>query len=166
MASFVVLTPPDDGELSERAVFIRDGFSVLALFFHVIWLLWHRLWFAAALLVLILVGLIAAVDAFPQWSLLVVVTWLVLVWFVALEGNGMRIAKKERQGWRTKVVIEAQNAATAEEIFYTADQRGQSGASRMAAEGDGEKRAVLKPRRNQTPESGPALGLLGFHERH
>ena len=50
MASFVVLTPPDDPEAPERAEIIRDGFAWFALIIPVFWLLWHRLWFSAALI--------------------------------------------------------------------------------------------------------------------
>ncbi len=164
MASFVVLTPPDGDDRDERAVFIRDGFSWLALFFHVIWLFWHRLWFAAAVLFLVLVGLVAVAEAWPQWASVTGLALLILAWFVALEGNGMRIVKKERQGWHMRAVIEAQNAATAEEIYYAGD-RGEQIASRPAG-GHGEKRAALKPSRTLPAESGPALGLLDLSERH
>lgn len=44
MASYVVLAPPEG---DEHAVIIRDGFSFLALILTVFWLLWHRLLFAA-----------------------------------------------------------------------------------------------------------------------
>lgn len=162
MASFVVLTPPDGDETNERAVFIRDGFSAWALLFHLFWLLWHRLWFVAALVFVVFVGLAAAVDAWPQWSLLSAVAWLFLVWFVALEGNAMRIAKKERQDWQIKTVIEAQNRDTAEAIFYAGHR--QTASERKTA--DSERTATPKPHPGGTQELGPTLGLLGFQERH
>lgn len=162
MASFVVLTPPDGDETDERAVFIRDGFSAFALLFHLFWLLWHRLWFVAALVFLVFVGLTAAVEAWPQWSFFCAVAWLVLVWFVALEGNAMRIAKKERQDWQIKAVIEAQNRNTAEEIFYAGHRQ----AASVRRPVGGEKPAKPKPHPGGTQELGPTLGLLGFQERH
>lgn len=166
MASFVVIAPPDGDESSEKAVFIRDGFAAWALCFHLFWLLRHRLWFAAALLFLIFVGLGAAVDAFPQWVLFSVVAWLFLVWFVALEGNGMRIAKKERQNWQIQAVIEAQNMATAEEIFYAGTTQALPAAVRRDSDRNGEKKTKLKQPPGGTQEVGSTLGLLGFQERH
>ncbi|MCR9136950.1 MAG: DUF2628 domain-containing protein [Alphaproteobacteria bacterium] len=166
MASFVVLAPPDGDETNERAVFIRDGFAVWALCFHLFWLLWHRLWFAAALLFLVFIGLGAAVDAFPQWALFSAVAWLFLVWFLALEGNGLRIARKERQNWQIQAVIEAQNMATAEEIYYAGITQAQPAAVRRDGDGDGEKKTTLKPLPGRTEEMGSSLGLLGFQERH
>lgn len=162
MASFVVLTPPDGDETNERAVFIRDGFSAWALLFHLFWLLWHRLWFAAALLFLIFVGLTAAAEAWPQWSFFSAVAWVVLVLFVALEGNAMRIAKKERQDWQIKAVIEAQNRDTAEDIYYTGLR--QTASERKPP--SGEKTALPRPPTGGTRELGSTLGLLGFQERH
>ncbi len=51
MASFLVLVPRmSNGERDDDGtVFIRDGFSVLAFILPLVWLLVHRLWFVAAL---------------------------------------------------------------------------------------------------------------------
>ena len=119
MASFVVLTPPDRVNARENATFIRDGFSLLALIFPFFWLLWYRLWFAAILLLLISVGLAFAIEALPQWSPVAIAASVLLSAYVALEGNGMRIANKERQDWTIDAIIEAQNVATAEEIYFS-----------------------------------------------
>jgi hypothetical protein len=163
MASFVVLTPPDGDHSDEQAVFIRDGFSLLALIVPVIWLLWHRLWFAAALLLLVSVGLAAAFDTLPQWSLVFAAASLALSWFVALEGNAMRITKKERQDWQLREIIEAQNAATAEEIYFSSVRSTGSAAS-SANNG---KKTVLKPSRHVVADSGgPALGLMDFQGKY
>ncbi len=54
MAQFVVLEPTGAEAFQERrepalrpkrAVFVRDGFSILALVFPFVWLLMQRLWF-------------------------------------------------------------------------------------------------------------------------
>ena len=46
MAIYVVMEPPAarPNEASDGAVFMRDGFSLLALLVPPLWLLWHRLW--------------------------------------------------------------------------------------------------------------------------
>ena len=51
MASYVVMEPPGvrQDEASEGALFIRDGFSVIAFLVPPLWLLWRRLWIEAAL---------------------------------------------------------------------------------------------------------------------
>ncbi len=86
MAQFVVLEPtgaeafPGEagtGSPSEKAVFVRDGFSILALVFPFVWLLMQRLWFEAfaVLGITILLGLagtsLGIDDAVPLLAILV-----------------------------------------------------------------------------------------------
>ena len=47
MASFVVMEPPGSVGPSDRAVFVRDGFYVLAFLVTVFWFAVHRCWLAA-----------------------------------------------------------------------------------------------------------------------
>lgn len=163
MASFVVLTPPDSDEPDDRTVLIRDEFAWLALIFPFIWALWFRLWFAAAMLLLLSIAIAVAISLFPAQSMIFTASSLLVSVFVALEGNGWRIAKKERQGWAFKGVVEAQNHATAEEIWFTqalekpASQR--TAPSPPPAAG---KRPVMHPAPAAT---GPALGLLDYEDR-
>uniref|UniRef100_UPI00388D670C DUF2628 domain-containing protein n=1 Tax=Lacticaseibacillus paracasei TaxID=1597 RepID=UPI00388D670C len=51
MTSYIVLVPPlqDNQRQDDKTVFIRDGFSIVAFFLPVPWLLFNRLWFEAAL---------------------------------------------------------------------------------------------------------------------
>jgi len=159
MASFIVLTPPDREGADEKAVFIRDGFSFLALIFPFFWLLWYRLWFAAILLLAVSVGLAATIDALPQWWLVSFTASILLSFYVALEGNSWRIAKKERQDWRLDAIVEAQNVATAEDIYFADDRRGAARRSDAASRPDGGRRTVW-PSRPESAADGPALGLL------
>ncbi|WP_136657963.1 DUF2628 domain-containing protein [Nitratireductor sp. XY-223] len=160
MASYVVLTPPESGEMDDRAVLIRDGFSLFALIVPVIWLLWNRLWFAAAMLLLISVGIAVAIGQMPAWSTVLTVSSVMISLFVALEGNNWRIAKKERQGWEMRAVIEAPDHATAEEIYFSADAPAPQETSRPApvfgkAAATGSASAA----------TGPALGLLDYDNK-
>ncbi|MDF1776456.1 MAG: DUF2628 domain-containing protein [Rhizobiaceae bacterium] len=182
MASFVVLVP-DDNE--EEAVIIRDGFSILALILPFLWLLWHRLWFAAAMVILASIGLGAAMQLLPDWVTVFAVASMLLSLFIALEGNAMRIASKERQGWRLRAIVEAQNRATAEEIYFaptneaagTAPVKPES--TLLARQTLGQKTAGWQTPSRQTPggqtpggqtgaqsaNAGPALGLLDYENK-
>ena len=135
MASFVVLTPRDGVEKDDETVLIRDGFAWLALVFPLIWLLWNRLWFATLMLLLLSVAIAAAIAVFPDQSLIFTAASLVVSVFVALEGNGWRIGKKERLGWTFRTVVEAPDRATAEEIWF----------SQAAAAPGAEKRCKASP---------------------
>ncbi len=116
MAQFVVLEPVDS-QNAEKAVFVRDGFHVLALILPVVWLLFQRLWFEAAIVfgVTILLGLggslLGISNAVPLLTLLVSV-------FVALEGANWKIAKLRRQGFVEKAVIDAANLEEAEIRYF------------------------------------------------
>ena len=157
MTSYVVLTPPEASRFDEGAVFIRDGFALIALILPFLWLLWHRLWFHAAVVLLISVGLALASNGLPQWDLVFFVASLLVSIYVALEGNAMRIAGRERRGWTCRGVIDAPDLATAEEIYF-ADMEQPSPASARPPE-----RAPLPPTlpgSRKSSSSGPALGLL------
>jgi uncharacterized protein DUF2628 len=115
MASWVVLEAPPGASVrkGEELVFLRDGFSWLAFLFPPLWLLWHRLWIEAVAVFAVLfaastlerVGWLAM--AVPFLSLLVSI-------FIGLEGNTMRIAARQRRGWRVATLIEAGSEDDAE----------------------------------------------------
>ncbi|MEX3010845.1 DUF2628 domain-containing protein [Hoeflea sp. TYP-13] len=163
MASYVVLTPPDSSELDENTVLIRDGFSIPAVIIPVLWLLWNRLWFAAIMLFLISVGIAVAISLLPGWSVVLTAASVLLSLFVALEGNGWRIAKKERQGWTLQSVIEAPNHGTAEEICFADGGRLQvrEHPANAPQPAFGKRGAMRLP----PAGSGPALGLLDYEDK-
>ncbi|MEO4043837.1 DUF2628 domain-containing protein [Hoeflea sp. CAU 1731] len=157
MTSYVVLTPPEASRFDEGAVFIRDGFAFIALILPFIWLLWHRLWFHAAVVLLVSVGLAIASGGLPQWDLLFVLASLLVSIYVALEGNAMRIAGRERRGWICRGVVDAPDLATAEEIYFAGMEQPSPESTRPP------ERVPLPPTQppsRKSSSSGPALGLL------
>ena len=161
MASYVVLTPPDAGRLDERAVLIRDGFAFWALILPFFWLLWFRLWYQASIVFLAGIAVALSSRAWPDWSSVFVLTSILISVYVALEGNAMRVARKERQGWMGRSVVVAPNRSTAEEICF-ADQDGVEGPKDEAApiSQPGAKMQQHTGPRPRRAVSGPALGLL------
>lgn len=123
MATYVVLQPTegDQDAKAERTVFIRDGFAFFALILPFVWLLWHRRWFEAGLVLLggIALGYIGEISRFP--ATISVVT-LLLSAFVALEGNHWRMAALERKGFRQVATVEADDAEEAEIRFFEGDE--------------------------------------------
>ncbi len=53
---YTVHVRPARGDLAEDTVFVREGFSVWAFLFQVIWALYHRLWAVALLFLVIALG--------------------------------------------------------------------------------------------------------------
>lgn len=117
MASYVVLTPPGGDASGERTLFIRDGFAFLALVLPIFWFLWHRLWLAALLFVAIVLAT-NLLMASEGWYWTGFALSLAASLIAGLEGQQMRIAKRERQGWSLDAVIEADDLATAEALYF------------------------------------------------
>lgn len=115
MARFVVLRHEDQMPPRRLPVIeiIRDGWSLLAFIIPLFWLLWHRLWFAAAMVFLAGVT-IALLIQMPVFALIGLPLNLLMGVFVGLEGHNWRIAKARRQGYRMIAAIEADSLQEAE----------------------------------------------------
>ncbi len=158
MAGYVVMEPPAaEIAAGKDAVLVRDGFVWLGFLVPFLWLLWHRLWLEAVIVLALAIGLgiLSEVDSFiyvtPLLSLLV-------SFYVGLEGPALRLARMRRRGWREAGVVEADNRSDAElRYLFDAAQAGESGLETAAV-------APVSSSRPQTSSrpSGPALGLLGY----
>ncbi|WP_068084833.1 DUF2628 domain-containing protein [Polycladidibacter stylochi] len=99
-----------------RIAFVRDGFAWLALFFPILWFLFHRMW-------LVLLGYLALVVAFlyvePTFN--EGATGLVSLAFsilVAFEANALRSWTLKRKNFELAGIVSARNAAEAEIRFF------------------------------------------------
>lgn len=160
MAIYVVMEPPlrNASAASERAVLVRDGFSLLAFLVPPLWLLWHRLWIEAALAfaAALALGALGEVAGYGVTGSLLSI--LVSI-YVGLEGSALRIAAMRRRGWHEWGAVEANNVPDAEIRYLTeVAQPGQEDVVPPFAE---------TPRQPQArpAQSGPALGLLDYPGR-
>lgn len=119
MAIWTVHAPPDgDSRLddAERAVFIRERISWMALLFGPLWILRHRLW-------RVLVGWALAVAAIVTLGVQVnaiagtVLFWLFWLWF-AIVANDARRRTLERRGWELVGLIHAGGHDEAERLYF------------------------------------------------
>ncbi|MEQ1940997.1 DUF2628 domain-containing protein [Mesorhizobium sp. VNQ89] len=163
MAIYVVMEPPgaSEDEAAERAVMVRDGFSLIAFILPLVWLLWHRLWIEAFVAFVASVVLMALGEttgfAFAGAALSLLVSL-----FVALEGPALRIAALRRRGWCEWGVVEGDSAAEAEIRYLAGEDEG-----RVAGPWTAEPRpAPAWPASTAAAHTGPALGLLGYPGRH
>ncbi len=119
MASFLVLAPRlENGQRDEdRTVFIRDGFAFVALIVPFLWLLVHRLWFEAALILAaaVIISLIGDYTGHDDMAAFIA---MLLSLLVGLEANGWRAAALERRGYEQLGIVDADNAADAETIWF------------------------------------------------
>jgi hypothetical protein len=109
-----------------EVVFIGDKFTVLALAFPLVWLLWHRLYVQSALY-FALMGLSAAFSFYNMgsvWFAFPVLVKFLASLLVALEGSQWQKSDLEKKGYGMVDLIFARSNSQAEEIY----------ASRMAHE--------------------------------
>ena len=117
MASYVVMERrPVTGSRPET-VFVRDDFSVLALLFPLIWLLWYRLWFAALMLLLVSAGIGLAGEYLAPGAAMGFAGFVVAL-FVALEGPAWRMARYRRDGFKDTGTVIAASLEEAEIYWF------------------------------------------------
>lgn len=126
MAIYTVQSAGDDEDPLERSIFLRDGFSWPAFVLAQVWLLYHRLWLALAIWLLLEVGYLVLI--FPHVPILVSVAVDGLAHlFIGFEGQRLRVQKAARSAERTDVV-EARDQEDAEVVFFRRERPGEAAA--------------------------------------
>jgi Protein of unknown function (DUF2628) len=100
-------------------IFIRDGFSVLAFAFPLVWLLWHRLFLQSALY-FAFIGTVAALSfhyQLPIFMGLLLFLKSLAGLLIALEGSLWHKTALEAKGYTLVDFIIAHTVASAEEVF-------------------------------------------------
>jgi len=100
------------------AIFIRDGFCLAAAVFTVLWALYHRLWFAALMLLALSVGLGLVVELLEPDPLIDAAVGLGLFAWIGFEANDWRRAAFARRGRLEAGVVAARDLTEAERRFF------------------------------------------------
>lgn len=121
MAVYTVLLPPPGKRTGheapvENAVFVRDGFSWLALFFPVLWLLFNRLWLLTILYIAIAVGLeiAASVIGGPVPGVLSVAFTVLF----AFEANALKRWALVQRGYAFAGIVSGRGRIECERRFF------------------------------------------------
>ncbi len=152
MRRFTVMEPPPSGNAArdaDRVVFVREGFSWIALFVPALWLLFTRQWLAliACVALEIALGVFGARVSDDAGAVLSLAVNIV----IAFEAPGLLRWQLARRGFREVAVLEAPGRLAAEQRYFSA---------RPAAPAPARRRAV------PLPEAGePVLGLFPRPER-
>ncbi len=117
MKRFRVFEPADAAGASDRARFLRDGFSIWAFLLPVPWLLWHRLFVSAVLVLAVEVAITWQAGA-RGFGLAAFALPLLIGLLVALEGPSLRAWKLTRKGWRETAALMASDQGEAEMRYY------------------------------------------------
>lgn len=147
--------PPTLEARSEAIVFVKEGFSWLALFFPLPWLLFNRLWFEflAALALTALLGAAAMQLGFGQEA--AALMGLFVNFIVGFEGNNLKRWKLERQGYAFLASVVGRDFEEVERRFFDAWYPTVSGAPSKPAANIGASAAGNVPWK-----PAPAIGTL------
>ena len=118
MAIYLVMTPAGEGEALEKAVFLRDGFSIGAFIFGPLWLVWNRAFLAAGLWFALITTLAfggTALGVRPEATALINFALAIALGF---EGVRLLVCALERRGFRERAVVACDSAQEAEEVFF------------------------------------------------
>jgi hypothetical protein len=156
MAVYVVMEPPGRGHDAD-AIFVRDGFAWLGFLIPPLWLLWHRLWIEAVL-AFVAIGLLSAFgETFGSMLAGSLLIFLVML-YVGLEGQALRIAALVRRGWRQWGVIVADD-------LEDADSRYAVEAGTAVQEPLSEPRFLPEPVLSRPAQPVSTIGLVPFSGR-
>ena len=122
MLSFTIHEPPsppaDRLDRAESLVFVKDGFSWLAMLFAPIWLIMHRQWWPL-LGYVVMSGLLELL----RWSAVVGGDWVTLAGIavhllIGFEADTLRRWSLDRKGWRVLGSVSGRTAAECERRFF------------------------------------------------
>jgi hypothetical protein len=104
----------------DRFAFVRDGFSVWAFLFAVLWMLWHRLWLVLFAYIVVMVGVESALRyaGFSGPVLAIVAFFISLL--VGIESSTLRRFSLARRGWKNVGVVSGYDLEEAERRFFAA----------------------------------------------
>ena len=103
---------------AERLVFIKDGFSWMAVLFAPLWMLTHRLWWALLGYVLLAGGLQLAQTLLGLQENTAGIAMLALNLLVGFEADTLRRWALDRRGWRMLGTVSGRTADECERRFF------------------------------------------------
>jgi hypothetical protein len=124
MSVYIVYQPPlqTTGNLpvTDRFVFVRDGFSWWAFLLAPFWMLRHRLWLVLTVYVSVLIVIDAALHVLGASTVAIAVVGALVSLFVGLEAGTLRRITLSGRGWRNVGVVSGHDAEEAERRFFDA----------------------------------------------
>lgn len=111
-----------------EAQFVREGFSVAAFLFSGLWALYHRMWFAAVLMVAAAAGLALADEFLDLHPVFAEAVGIALSLWIGFEANDWRRAALRRRGFVEAGLVAAPALEQAEHRFFERHALANSGA--------------------------------------
>jgi hypothetical protein len=115
-----------NGRVTDRFVFVRDGFHFWAALFSPVWLLWHRLWLALISWIILLLGLDVGMASLGAGRAAIFVANVLVALLLGFEAASLQRWTLSRRNWRQLDIVVADDEEQAERRFFdrwTAKQR-------------------------------------------
>ena len=121
MTIYTVHVPDEAPDLvtqADRTTFLREGFSFWAFLLGPIYLLWNRLWIAAAVWFVAIAALIAVAVLLHPPAISVVLLAALMHLFLGVEAHDFRRWGLARRGFQMTDLISASEIEEAETVFF------------------------------------------------
>lgn len=102
----------------DKVVLVRDGFYIWAFIATIVWLIWHRLWWALLGYIAISIGAEVLLRYLGAGADTRMLAMGVFAFLVGLEAGSLRRWKLSRGKWRQLDVVIADNEEAAERRFF------------------------------------------------
>ena len=106
--------------LADDAVFVKEGFSWPAFLIPMLWVIYHRMWWVLAGLILVQAVIAGLAEAVQLSENIIVAGSVAINFLMGFEGNNIRRWYLDRQRKRQHAVVYGDNLETAEHRFFNA----------------------------------------------
>ena len=115
---YTVHIDPSQERSAEKAVFIREGFSLFAFLFGTIWALYNRLWLVAIIVTAVLIALTTADHKDWLSGQTVMILNFAFTLIIGLSANDLRRAALGRKGYITSDVVVSDSELLAQQRYF------------------------------------------------
>jgi Protein of unknown function (DUF2628) len=154
MRVYTVHAPPEEIDSPEAFLFVKDGISWPALFFPVLWILWHRMWLTLVyyIVFLLVVAWVGRLGGHEAASIIGALGGILF----ALEANNFRRMALRARGWIDLGPASGRDYGEAETRFF-----GEwAGEPDSVSEGEAMARAAYSPQARAQGADEPIFGLF------
>ena len=143
----------------DRFEYVHDGFSRWAFLLTPFWMLWHRLWLALIVYLVVVAGVDVLLRALgASWAAYAIVDFSISL-LVGLEASTLRRFKLARRRWHNVGVVTGDRLEDAERRFFDGWIRQRAAGRAAPPNAPGASRPALAPR---SASAGEASGVIGL----